>query len=50
MLQSYQYIYGTWLASTKEELDDREDFQIYEREVISFDDPENVVKIFIPIK
>ncbi|WP_041138067.1 AraC family transcriptional regulator [Beduini massiliensis] len=50
LFQSYQYIYGTWLASTKEELDDREDFQVYEHEVIAFGDPKNIVKIFIPIK
>lgn len=50
LFQSYQYIYGTWLASSKEKLDDREDFQLYEREVLSFDDPDNIVKIYIPIK
>lgn len=47
---TYQYIYGTWLPSSKKELDDREDFELYQREVISFDDPDNEVKIYIPIK
>lgn len=27
-----------------------EDFELYERKVVSFDDPDNVVKIFIPLK
>lgn len=50
LFKTYQYIYGTWLQITKEELDDREDFEVYEREVRSFDDPDNQVKIYIPIK
>ena len=50
LCKTYQYIYGTWLLTTKEELDDREDFEVYEREVSSFDDPSNEVKIFIPLK
>ena len=48
--KTYQYIFGTWLSTAKEELDDREDFEVYEREVLSFDDPNNEVKIYIPIK
>lgn len=50
LFKTYQYIFGIWLPAAKEELDDREDFEVYEREVLSFDDPENEVKIFIPIK
>lgn len=50
LFKTYQYIYGTWLLTTKEELDDREDFEVYERKVSSFDDPENEVKIYIPVK
>lgn len=50
LIQTYQYIFGTWLSQTKEKLDNREDFEVYEREVASFDDPDNEVKIFIPIK
>lgn len=50
LFKTYQYIFGTWLATTKEELDAREDFEVYEREVLSFGDPNNEVKIFIPIK
>lgn len=50
LIKTYQYIFGTWLPGTKEELDDREDFEVYEREVLSPDDPNNEVKIFIPLK
>lgn len=50
LYKTYRYIFGTWLPSTKEDLDDREDFEIYEHEIHSFDDPDNKVKIFIPVK
>lgn len=50
LYKTYRYIYGTWLPASSEELDDREDFEVYEREVLSFDDPGNEVKIYIPIK
>lgn len=48
--KTYQYIFETWLSQTKEVLDERDDFEVYEREVVSFDDPNNEVKIFIPVK
>lgn len=50
LYQTYQYIFGTWLQTSKETLDDREDFEVYDKEIISFDDPHNIVKLFIPIK
>lgn len=50
LFKTYQYIFGIWLPTTKEELDNREDFEVYERKVLSFDDPNNEVKIFIPVK
>lgn len=50
LFKTYQYIFGTWLQNTKIELDNREDFEVYEREVLSFDDPGNEVKIYIPVK
>ncbi len=50
LYKTYQYIFGTWLPSVKEELDDREDFEQYERAVISPDDPDNEVKIYILVK
>ena len=50
LFTTHQYIYGTWLSSTNAQLDDREDFLLYERPVQSFDDPDNLVKLFVPIK
>ena len=50
LFTTYQYIYGTWLATTKETLADREDFEMYPRPLRSPLDPDNEVKIFIPIQ
>lgn len=50
LLKTYQYIFGTWLQTTETELDEREDFEVYEQAVQSFDDPDNEVKIYIPVK
>ena len=50
LFKTYQYIFGTWLPTSKAQLDNREDFELYEREVLTFDAPDNVVKICIPIQ
>ena len=50
LFKTYQYIFGTWLPSSKEILDNREDFEVYEHKVVSFDDPDNEVKIYVPVK
>ena len=49
LLQTYQYIYGTWLPSSGQRLDDRDDFEVYERKVLAMQDPENEVKLYIPV-
>lgn len=48
--KTYQYIFGTWLLTAKEELDEREDFEVYEHKILSLDHPDNEVKIYIPLK
>ena len=50
LFQTYQYIFGTWLPAAGEALDEREDFERYSRAVRAFDDPDNEVSIYIPIK
>lgn len=50
LFKTYQYIFGTWLPAAGVELDAREDFEVYDREVLSFDAPNNEVKIYIPVK
>lgn len=48
--KTYDYIWGTWFLSTKEKLDSRADFELYDRRYRGFDDPDNEVDIYIPIK
>lgn len=48
--QTFQYIWGTWSLNTKEEIDDREDFELYDRRYIGYDHPESKIDLYIPIK
>ena len=47
--KTYDYIWGTWSLSTKEELDNREDFELYTEQFYSMDNPDNKIEIYIPI-
>ncbi len=50
MLKStFDYIWGTWFLSTKEELDTREDFELYDNRFIGFDHPDSEIEIYIPV-
>lgn len=44
------YIWGTWLLNTKEEIDNREMFELYDHRFIGYDHPESQMDIYIPIK
>lgn len=48
--QTFQYIWGTWSLNTKEEIDDREDFELYDQRYLGYDHPESKVDLYIPIK
>lgn len=48
--KTYDYIWGTWLLSTKEELDNREDFELYTEQLHGADNPDNKIEIYIPIR
>lgn len=49
--QTYQYIWGTWFFSTREELDDdREDFELYDERFMDYNDPRSQIDIYIPIR
>lgn len=48
--QTFQYIWGTWSLNTKEEIDDREDFELYDHRYIGYDHPESKIDLYIPIK
>lgn len=48
--QTFDYIWGTWFLTTKEELDSREDFEMYDRRFLGYDHPDSEVDLYIPIK
>lgn len=48
--QTFDYIWGTWFLSTKEELDWREDFELYDERFLGYDHPDSEVDLYIPIR
>lgn len=48
--QTFEYIWGTWFLVTSEELDAREDFELYDKRFLGIDNPESEMDIYIPIK
>ncbi|EHL07804.1 AraC family transcriptional regulator [Desulfitobacterium hafniense] len=50
LLQTFDYIWGTWFLTTKEELDWREDFELYDGRFLGYDHPGSEVDLYIPIR
>ncbi|MNJ38818.1 Right origin-binding protein [compost metagenome] len=48
--QTFNYIWGTWLLNTKEEMDDREDLELYDHRYLGYDHPNSMIDLYIPIK
>ncbi len=48
--QTFDYIWGTWFLTTKEEMDDREDFEMYDGRFLGYDHPESEIDLYIPVK
>lgn len=48
--QTFHYIWGTWLLTTKEEMDDREDFELYDHRYLGYDHPDSQIDLYIPLK
>jgi AraC family transcriptional regulator len=48
--QTFDYIWGTWFLTTKEEMDRREDFEVYNNKFLGYDHPDSEVDLYIPIK
>lgn len=47
---SFRYIWGTWVLSTDEELDNRDDFELYDERFLGYDHPDSQIDLYIPIK
>lgn len=50
LIKTYDYIWGSWALFTKETLDDREDFEIYDHRFLDAFHPDSQIDICIPIK
>lgn len=48
--QTFQYIWGTWFLNTTEELDTREDFELYDERFLGYDHPDSEIDLYIPIR
>lgn len=48
--QTFDYIWGTWFLTTKEEMDGREDFELYDQRFLGYDHPDSEVDLYIPIR
>lgn len=50
LIKTYDYIWGSWILFTKETLDDREDFEIYDERFLGADNADTQIDIYIPVK
>ncbi|MNW67141.1 Bacterial transcription activator, effector binding domain [compost metagenome] len=50
LIKTYDYIWRSWVLFAKETLDDREDFEIYDKRFLGADDADSQIDIYIPIK
>ncbi len=48
--QTFDYIWGTWFLTTKEEMDDREDFEMYDSRFLGYDHPDSEIDLYVPVK
>lgn len=48
--RTFDYIWGTWFLTTKEKLEAREDFELYDERFIGYDHPDSEIDIYIPVQ
>lgn len=47
---SFQYIWGTWFLKSDEQIDEREDFELYDDRFLGFDHPSSQIDLYIPVR
>lgn len=47
---TFSYIWSTWFLGSGEELDYREDFELYDERFLGFDHPQSQIDLYIPVK
>lgn len=50
LIKTYDYIWGSWVLFTKETLDDRDDFEIYDKRFLGGSHANSQIDIYIPVK
>lgn len=50
LMRTFEYIWGTWFLNTEEELDCREDFELYDQRFLGYDHPDSEIDIYIPVR
>ena len=50
IIKTYEYIWGTWVLLTKEVLDERDTFELYDKRFLGRDNEQSKMDIYIPIK
>lgn len=50
LTQTFRYIWGTWFLTTKEEMDAREDFELYDSRFLGYDNPDSEIDLYIPVR
>ncbi len=48
--QTFDYIWGTWFLTSEEEIDFREDFELYDEHFLGYEQPDSEVDLYIPVK
>lgn len=48
--KTYEYIWGTWIPGCAEQVDNREDFEVYDLRYLGYDHPNTQFDIYIPLK
>ncbi|MDL2229086.1 AraC family transcriptional regulator [Treponema sp. OttesenSCG-928-L16] len=48
--QTFNYIWGTWFLSDGEEMDWREDFELYDERFLGYDHPGSELDLYIPVR
>ena len=47
---SFRYIWSTWFLTTDEQLDGREDFELYDERFLGYDHAHSQIDLYIPVK
>lgn len=49
LMRTFAYIWGTWFLTTGEQMDWREDFELYDQRFLGYDHPDSQMDIYIPV-